>query len=42
VKILDLLPAIYKKAAVYGYFGYDLPELTWEATDGATALKAST
>ena len=41
VKMLDLLRPIYKKTAAYGHFGRDLPEFTWEATDRASALKAS-
>jgi S-adenosylmethionine synthetase len=41
VKMLDLLRPIYTKTAAYGHFGRDEPEFTWEATDKATALKAS-
>jgi S-adenosylmethionine synthetase len=41
VKMLDLLRPIYTKTAAYGHFGRDEPEFTWEATDKASALKAS-
>jgi S-adenosylmethionine synthetase len=37
---LNLLRPIYSKTAVYGHFGRDEPEFTWEATDKAEALRA--
>jgi S-adenosylmethionine synthetase len=40
IKALDLLRPIYLKTAVYGHFGRDEPEFSWEATDKAAALKA--
>ena len=36
---LDLLRPIYSKSTNYGHFGKDDPELTWERTDKAEALK---
>ena len=36
---LDLRRPIYRKTAAYGHFGRELPELTWEATDRADALR---
>ena len=39
VKQLDLLRPIYKKTTNYGHFGKDDPDLTWERTDKAAALK---
>lgn len=41
VKMLDLLRPIYQKTAVYGHFGRNEPEFTWEYTDKAAALKAA-
>jgi S-adenosylmethionine synthetase len=40
IQTLDLLRPIYSKAAVYGHFGRDEPEFTWEHTDKAAALAA--
>ena len=40
VNMLDLLRPIYQKTAVYGHFGRDEPEFTWEATDRANLLKS--
>jgi S-adenosylmethionine synthetase len=34
------LRPIYSKAAIYGHFGRDEPEFTWEHTDKAAALAA--
>jgi S-adenosylmethionine synthetase len=39
VKQLDLLRPIYSKSTNYGHFGKDDPDLTWERTDKAAALK---
>ena len=36
---LDLLRPIYSKTTNYGHFGKDDPEITWERTDKAAALK---
>jgi len=36
---LDLLRPIYSKSTNYGHFGKDDPDLTWERTDKAEALK---
>jgi len=37
---LDLLRPIYKKTAVYGHFGRDDPDFTWEKTDKAEKLRS--
>lgn len=39
IKALDLRRPIYKKTAVYGHFGRNEPEFTWEKTDRAKILK---
>jgi S-adenosylmethionine synthetase len=39
VKQLNLLRPIYSKTTNYGHFGKDDPEITWEKTDKAAALK---
>ncbi|MGI9089019.1 MAG: methionine adenosyltransferase [Chthoniobacterales bacterium] len=36
---LDLLRPIYSKTTNYGHFGKDDPDITWEKTDKAAALK---
>jgi S-adenosylmethionine synthetase len=36
---LNLLRPIYKKTAVFGHFGREEPEFTWEQTDKAELLK---
>jgi S-adenosylmethionine synthetase len=36
---LKLLRPIYRKTAVYGHFGRDDPDFTWEKTDKADALR---
>jgi S-adenosylmethionine synthetase len=36
---LDLLRPIYRKTAVFGHFGRDDPDFTWESTDKAKTLK---
>jgi S-adenosylmethionine synthetase len=35
---LNLLRPIYKKTAVFGHFGREEPEFTWEKTDKAELL----
>jgi S-adenosylmethionine synthetase len=40
VKMLDLVRPIYRRTAAYGHFGREEPELTWERTDKAEALRA--
>ncbi|MGA2766801.1 MAG: methionine adenosyltransferase [Candidatus Bathyarchaeia archaeon] len=39
VKHLDLLRPIYRKTAVFGHFGRDDPDFTWERTDKADILR---
>ena len=39
IRALNLLRPIYQKTAVYGHFGREIPEFTWEATDKANELK---
>ena len=39
IKQLNLLRPIYSKTTNYGHFGKDDPDLTWEKTDKAAALK---
>jgi S-adenosylmethionine synthetase len=39
IEKLDLRRPIYKKTAAYGHFGKNDPDLTWERTDKAAALK---
>ncbi|MFI7321935.1 methionine adenosyltransferase [Streptomyces venezuelae] len=39
IRDLDLLRPIYAQTAAYGHFGRELPELTWERTDRAEALR---
>jgi S-adenosylmethionine synthetase len=39
IRDLDLRRPIYRKTAVYGHFGRDEPELTWERTDRAEGLR---
>ncbi|MEK6681983.1 MAG: methionine adenosyltransferase [Nitrospirota bacterium] len=39
IESLDLRRPIYKKTAAYGHFGRTEPEITWERTDKASALK---
>jgi S-adenosylmethionine synthetase len=41
IRDLDLLRPIYRQTAAYGHFGRELPDLTWENTDRADALKAA-
>lgn len=39
IKFLDLRRPIYKKTAVYGHFGRNEKEFTWERTDSAEKLR---
>ena len=39
IRELNLLRPIYQKTAVYGHFGRELPEFTWEVTDKAKHLR---
>ncbi len=41
IRDLDLLRPIYSDVTVYGHFGRDLPNATWERTDRADALAAA-
>ncbi len=41
IRDLDLLRPIYRPTAAYGHFGRELPNVTWERTDRADALKAA-
>src|SRR5690606_390904 len=41
IRDLDLLRPIYARTASYGHFGRNEPELTWERTDRADALRAA-
>ena len=41
IEQLDLLRPIYSKTTNYGHFGKDDPDITWERTDKAEALKAA-
>jgi S-adenosylmethionine synthetase len=41
VKQLDLLRPIYSRTTNYGHFGKNDPEITWERTDKAGALKSA-
>jgi S-adenosylmethionine synthetase len=40
IQELDLLRPIYSKTAVYGHFGRELPEFTWERLNKVLALKS--
>ena len=42
IQYLDLLRPIYRKTSAYGHFGRDEPEFTWEKTDMAASLRATT
>ncbi len=39
IEQLELLRPIYRKTAVYGHFGRDDPDFTWEKTDKADELR---
>lgn len=38
---LDLVRPIYRKTSVYGHFGRELPEFSWERTDRVEELQAA-
>lgn len=40
-KRLDLKRPIYSKSAIYGHFGRELPEFTWEKTDAVNDLRTA-
>jgi len=42
IETLDLRRPIFKKTAVYGHFGRNDPDFTWEKTDMAETLKRET
>jgi S-adenosylmethionine synthetase len=39
IQNLQLLRPIYRKSAVFGHFGRDDPDFTWEKTDKAEELR---
>ena len=39
IEALDLQRPIYAQTSVYGHFGRELPDFTWERTDRAAALR---
>ena len=39
IEMLDLRRPIYSKTSVYGHFGREEPEFTWERTDKAANLR---
>ncbi len=39
IRMLDLLRPIYRKTSVYGHFGRNDPDFTWEKTDKAALLR---
>jgi S-adenosylmethionine synthetase len=39
IVILDLLRPIYRKMAIFGHFGREDPDFTWERTDKAEVLR---
>ncbi len=39
IQSLDLLRPIYKKTAVYGHFGREMDDFTWEKTDKASQIR---
>ncbi|MET9969821.1 methionine adenosyltransferase [Streptomyces sp. NPDC006356] len=41
IRDLDLLRPIYAQTAVYGHFGREVPDFTWERTDRVDALRAA-
>ena len=41
IRDLDLMRPIYAQTAAYGHFGRELPDFTWERTDRAEQLEAS-
>jgi len=40
IRDLDLLRPIYSQTSVYGHFGRELPDFSWERTDKADELKS--
>jgi S-adenosylmethionine synthetase len=42
IRDLDLLRPIFRKTAVYGHFGREDPDFTWERTDRVEALRRKT
>ena len=41
IKYLDLLRPIYKKTAVFGHFGRNDPDFTWESTHRTDDLRTA-
>ncbi len=41
IRDLDLLRPIYSATSVYGHFGRELPQFTWERTDRVDALRSA-
>jgi S-adenosylmethionine synthetase len=41
IRDLDLVRPIYTQTAVYGHFGRELPDFTWERTDRVELLRAA-
>jgi S-adenosylmethionine synthetase len=41
IESLNLLRPIYRKTCIYGHFGRELPEFTWEKTDMVDDLKGA-
>lgn len=41
IEQLDLLRPIYAQTSVYGHFGRELPDFTWERTDRADDLRTA-
>jgi len=39
IEMLDLRRPIYRQTAAFGHFGRSEPEMTWERTDKAAALR---
>ena len=39
IETLDLRRPIYRQTAAFGHFGRSEPEMTWERTDKAAALR---
>ena len=40
IKMLDLIRPIYRSTAVYGHFGRDDVDFSWEKTDKTDALRS--
>ena len=41
IQALDLLRPIYAQTSIYGHFGRELPDFTWERTDRVRALQSA-